>query len=704
MRRMKLALLATLSFFLPQAPERVETWPDGSVRERFEERVDADGTRVRHGAYESFFENGEKEAKGNYVDGRRDGKWTFRWENGERRASGRFTEGQRSGKWVFFKEDGSDDILRSGKWDYVSERDEDGRGFQGALLDKAKHGTWTYFRAGGQVLCEGEYIRGSVMGPWILWHADGSPEPDLWLTGSYFTIDEVVPLTPDELTSRELGASTWEPDPALVPLADAIATGAADEAELRRRGQELMPVVAWRLLQCDVATEDGDAEARRLHEALTRYVGSGWSWQPFGGEEATAYNRRTQLRWHTFAELVQGSSRFYDDVQTRNWIPRVEMEHGYLTRRWGPPRFQWMGLDEPIVQLPDPGLRRAMTEAALEDDSVRYPEAGQVKGIGGGVGGRFGGRFGGPRSARARGGSGTGAIIARARKGLIKELDPLRTGELSEGELFALLSFLDTSFRFDEKPNGPVLEPLLTRLCVAQADRQEGRSEPPQELRRRALETIALAEATLLSRDRLPALGQALDWAADGLAQAQNGTGSWSAQAGGARGDAATTALAWLALTSARAAGAQTGGDAQGGLAWLRERIDRKAGRVPSANVEPEAPNSEECATPLTALVLMLSGVSPEDPDVTPLVRWIGQHPPQEALPEPLWFSTYAAYQVGGETWERWNKKLKGHLDESQLKGGLWKASGRHDELATTAQAVLTLQVYTRYAKASRMR
>jgi hypothetical protein len=69
-----------LSLASGQLAEHLETWPDGTERERYEFVPGSDGGRVRHGDYESFFESGQQESKGTYEDGAREGSsW---WSSG----------------------------------------------------------------------------------------------------------------------------------------------------------------------------------------------------------------------------------------------------------------------------------------------------------------------------------------------------------------------------------------------------------------------------------------------------------------------------------------------------------------------------------------------------------------------------------------------------------------------------------------------
>lgn len=74
-----------------------------------------------------------------------------------------------------------------------------------------------------------------------------------------------------------------------------------------------------------------------------------------------------------------------------------------------------------------------------------------------------------------------------------------------------------------------------------------------------------------------------------------------------------------------------------------------------------------------------------------------------------LWYNcTLAMFQAGGETWQRWNAVVRDHIIQLQLHGsdcvrGSWdptsKWGGYGGRIYTTALAVLTLEVYYRFAR-----
>ena len=49
-----------------------------------------------------YHENGKKKAEGNYLNGKKEGFWTFFHPNGKRESEGNFKQGKPVGKWSYF--------------------------------------------------------------------------------------------------------------------------------------------------------------------------------------------------------------------------------------------------------------------------------------------------------------------------------------------------------------------------------------------------------------------------------------------------------------------------------------------------------------------------------------------------------------------------------------------------------------------------
>ncbi len=130
--------------------------PDGAKHERFLAYLDAAGTPVRHGEYESWHPNGKRNARGEYVHGRRERRWRTWQSNGEKAAVGSYRAGWRHGKWEYFAEDGALDPVHSGVYEH--KRLEPGPGrlrAEGDLKDGHRHDELHVLDVGGSRIAVG---------------------------------------------------------------------------------------------------------------------------------------------------------------------------------------------------------------------------------------------------------------------------------------------------------------------------------------------------------------------------------------------------------------------------------------------------------------------------------------------------------------------------------------------------------------------
>ncbi len=126
---------------------------------------------VRHGSYESYFENGQLESRGEFDHGAYKGSWNFYYGNGQLRESGEFVNNARHGHWASYYENG----LRASESDWVngvengSHTDWFQNGLmcaQGAMKDGQRHGYWIYWTETGDKVREGNYENGNEVGDW----------------------------------------------------------------------------------------------------------------------------------------------------------------------------------------------------------------------------------------------------------------------------------------------------------------------------------------------------------------------------------------------------------------------------------------------------------------------------------------------------------------------------------------------------------
>jgi len=110
-----------------------------------------DGQLVNHGTYTLYYEGGQKELEGEYVEGVREGPWHWFYENGRRKAECQYRDGQ--GVYTAYYEDGRllqkgayRDDQRTGSW--VEYFESGSKAIEGDYVDDQQHGWWTYWRDG----------------------------------------------------------------------------------------------------------------------------------------------------------------------------------------------------------------------------------------------------------------------------------------------------------------------------------------------------------------------------------------------------------------------------------------------------------------------------------------------------------------------------------------------------------------------------
>lgn len=154
----------------------------------------ADGQKILHGPYRSWFGSQIKESEGEYRDGLRQGVWFFWYPNAMPESKGFYAQGQRQGEWVFYVADSETyrqifvmyrDDLEQGPWRsmhlaapgveprFVSE--------EGLVEAGKRHGLWKVYYPSGHRYAEGEYVYGDLQGPAKFWYESGKLKEE----GSY---------------------------------------------------------------------------------------------------------------------------------------------------------------------------------------------------------------------------------------------------------------------------------------------------------------------------------------------------------------------------------------------------------------------------------------------------------------------------------------------------------------------------------------
>jgi uncharacterized protein len=140
---------------------------------------------LKQGAWKEFYESGEKESEGGYLNGKKSGKWQFYFRNGKTEQSGAYnSNGKPDGKWKWYYESGNlrkEDNFSEGKLNGpFTELSDSGKLIvKGEYVDGLEEGEWIYETGDEKVT--GSYVAGKREGEWKQYFSNG----ELSFIGSY---------------------------------------------------------------------------------------------------------------------------------------------------------------------------------------------------------------------------------------------------------------------------------------------------------------------------------------------------------------------------------------------------------------------------------------------------------------------------------------------------------------------------------------
>lgn len=188
-------VLQLFTVYIFSQTKTVEIWFDPYRKTMISERysVLTSNFDIKHGAYKSYSREGAITAEGNYNNGQRTGKWTFRLGNnfvtsvenyndkGERHGlftasdvingqgkglEGNYVNGKKNGVWK--------------EWWCVRDYPNVLK-YEGSYIDGKANGYWKHYYENGKVEKEGNYTDESMTGEWKFYSAEGT----LTKTGTY---------------------------------------------------------------------------------------------------------------------------------------------------------------------------------------------------------------------------------------------------------------------------------------------------------------------------------------------------------------------------------------------------------------------------------------------------------------------------------------------------------------------------------------
>jgi uncharacterized protein (TIGR02145 family) len=110
------------------------------------------------GLQREFYPNGNKEREGNWVKGKRVGRWVFWYESGQKSGEGNWVNGERDGTMTGWYENGH-------------------KAVEANYVNGGQHGTATRWYEGGQKEVEGNFVNGKLEGRPKWWDEVGNEKP-----------------------------------------------------------------------------------------------------------------------------------------------------------------------------------------------------------------------------------------------------------------------------------------------------------------------------------------------------------------------------------------------------------------------------------------------------------------------------------------------------------------------------------------------
>jgi antitoxin component YwqK of YwqJK toxin-antitoxin module/predicted esterase len=124
-----------------------------------------------------FYENGQNRCEGEFLDGKKDGKWTYWYDNGAKEMEEEYVKGKPHGDWTYWDKDGEklgvgEFFYGTGMWRqwYKGEKKERMERYN----QGNRHGNWSYWHENGKIRYQSEYRLDQPHGRWSGWTKYGN--------------------------------------------------------------------------------------------------------------------------------------------------------------------------------------------------------------------------------------------------------------------------------------------------------------------------------------------------------------------------------------------------------------------------------------------------------------------------------------------------------------------------------------------------
>lgn len=124
-----------------------------------------------------FYENGQKRCQGNFLEGKKDGKWIYWHKNGTKEMEEEYVKGKPHGKWTYWDKEG--DKRGEGEFSYGTgtwnQWYKNGNKERTEVFHKGnRHGRWLYWYENGKIRYQSQYNFDKPYGRWKGWTESGT--------------------------------------------------------------------------------------------------------------------------------------------------------------------------------------------------------------------------------------------------------------------------------------------------------------------------------------------------------------------------------------------------------------------------------------------------------------------------------------------------------------------------------------------------
>lgn len=191
MRNKVVLAIVTVTLLGCDKHEKRETKHDnGQLKEKFSVLETKDGSFIKDGAYNTWYDSGQPESTGQFEEGKKIGNWKTWYKNGQMKSDVNYTRDTLDGKYIVWYENGQ-------------------KMEEGTTQKSIKVGEYTSWYENGQMKSKFTFAAGKKEGPQVSWYQNGQKASDYTLVngkpnGEFKTWSENGKLAVNRFFKNEL--------------------------------------------------------------------------------------------------------------------------------------------------------------------------------------------------------------------------------------------------------------------------------------------------------------------------------------------------------------------------------------------------------------------------------------------------------------------------------------------------------------------